>query len=55
LKFGTLILTEILHTHFFNVTETLNGDTATVGKTPPDRAVQNPKICRRKKVILCTA
>ena len=34
--------------------ETLNSDkysdvTATVGKTPPYRAVQNLKICRRKK------
>jgi len=38
----------------WKMTVTLNCDkyvSATVGKTPPHRAVQNLKICRRKKSL----
>ena len=59
-KFNTLILTEKLRSHFFTVTETLNSDkynpdvAATVGKTPPYRAVQNLKSSDAKNYSMYT-
>ena len=45
-------MTEKLQSHLFAVTETLNSDViATVGKTPPYRAVQNLKFADAKKLF----